>query len=290
MRSFRLISSTTLGQLTLAGALALAPVAPAMAAPPEEGEEAAPEGSPDDLSEKAVEAFEAKDYETAVKYFEAAYDADPNPNYLFNIGRVFEEMGDLRNAVDRYEKFVKSPGVDLDSRKFANERLEVLRGIISAEDEAKAKEEQRKADAEEAERRRKSGAGEGQDPTGGAEGGEPKDDPRKRTRTVGYVLLGVGAAAAAGGGVAGGLALGKHNDFKDETDPMAAADLKTEGQRLNAAADGLYITGGAIALTGLIMVVATLGKKKSKSDKTSRTQFQPAFGRTGAGLSLTHRF
>src|SRR5690606_1047944 len=140
-----------LGVLTLSLALAVAPFSSALAfgAPPadaadpdDDGDEGDDEGeadpnSPDGLSASAVEAFEAKDYDTAIELFEKAYDADPNPNYLFNIGRVFEEKGDLQSAIDRYERFVKSPGVDLESRKFANERLRVLREIVAGEDEAK---------------------------------------------------------------------------------------------------------------------------------------------------------
>ena len=283
---------------TLALSLGLLPISSAWAAPPEDtatdtaaatGEapvadaEGPAEGSADALSAKAVEAFEGKDYPNAVKFFEEAYAVDPNPNYLFNIGRVHEEAGDLRSAVSRYEEFVKSPGVDLESRKFANERLGVLRGINSAEDEALADDERRKADAKAAEENRQRPV---EGPAGPTDGGED-NDPRKRTRTVGFVLLGVGAAAVAGGGVAGGLALGKHNDFKDETDFAAASDLQSEGKRLNGAADGLFIAGGVIAATGLVMVLASL-KKKDK--KTARTQVTPALGRTGAGLSLSHRF
>lgn len=282
----RLPIFSSAGVLTLAAALTLSPLSTAFAAPPEgeaEAEASADASSPDALSAKAVEAFEAKDYDTAVQYFEKAFEADPNPNYLFNIGRVHEEAGDLRSAVKRYEQFVKSPGVDLDSRKFANERLEVLRGIISAEDEALAEEERRKAEAEAAKNPNNGNAG---GPSGPVDGG-PDKDPRKRTRTIGFVLLGVGAAAAAGGGVAGGLALNKHNAFEDETDPMAAAQLQDEGKTLNGVADGLYITGGVVAVTGLVMVLASLPKKNKK---TARTTVTPALGRTGAGLSLSHRF
>ena len=63
--------------------------------------------------------------------FEQAYAIDPNPNYLFNIGRVYEEKGDIRSAVDHYQRFVKEPGVDIGSRELAVQRLRVLKAILN---------------------------------------------------------------------------------------------------------------------------------------------------------------
>jgi tetratricopeptide (TPR) repeat protein len=298
----RLCSPTQLsgaGIGVLVCALSLTPVSQALAAPAQEEAEAPPAGEAaptptgdaaptqePSTTDKAVAAFESGDFDNAITLFEQAYAEDEDPNYLFNIGRVFEEKGDLRSAIDRYEKFVNSAGVDLDSRQFANERLKVLRDIVAAEDAAKAKEEQRLADAEAAKQAEAEAAANPQ-----PEGPSQADIASKRTRTIGFVLLGVGAAAAAGGGAAGGLALGKHKDFESETDPAAAATLKQDGQTLSSAADGLFIAGGVVAVAGLVMVLTTLDKNKGKADKKSaRTNLQPHFGRTGAGLSLSHRF
>ena len=47
------------------------------------------------------------------------------------IGRVFEEKGDIRSAVDYYQRFVKEPGVDIGSRELAVQRLRVLKAILN---------------------------------------------------------------------------------------------------------------------------------------------------------------
>ena len=73
-----------------------------------------------------------------------------------------------------------------------------------------------------------------------------------------------------------------------ETNPGVADNIKETGLRYATTADAMYIAGGVVALAGVVMVLTTLDKGKSK--KTARTQFQPHFGRTGAGASLTHRF
>ena len=83
---------------------------------PEAGE---PPSEADALSDEAVAAFKAKDYDTAIAKFQRAYEIDPQPNYKFNIGRVYEEKGDLENAVKYYQEFVQSPGVDLEAREAA---------------------------------------------------------------------------------------------------------------------------------------------------------------------------
>ena len=125
---------SSLCSITLSASLMLGSTV-ALAAPA--GGDDAPEGTDtgateeekteaEQLSEQAIEKFQAKDYTGAVALFEQAYSIDPQPNYLFNIGRVYEEAGDLEKAVEYYAKFVKQPGVDLDSRKVANERLKVL--------------------------------------------------------------------------------------------------------------------------------------------------------------------
>lgn len=289
----RLCSSTQLSRLglnALVCAFALTPVSEALAAPADAAAPAedAPSTTAEDApstTDKALAAFEAGDFDSAIALFEQAYAEEGNPNYLFNIGRVFEEKGDLRSAIDRYEKFVNSAGVDLESREFANDRLKVLRDIVAAEDQAKAEEEQRIADAEAAKRRQAE-----PNNTSQPAGPTQEDITRKRTRTIGFVLMGLGAAAAIGGGAAGGIALGRHNDFEDEADPDEAASLKQSGQTLSSTADGLFIAGGVVAVAGLVMVLTTIDQDKSKKDTSARTDFKPHFGRTGAGLSLTHRF
>ena len=136
-----LISTTLSLSLMLGSSVALAAPAggeevSADEAPPAVSEEEKSEAEA--LSEEAIGKFQDKDYEGAVALFEKAYSIDPQPNYLFNIGRVYEEAGNLEKAVEFYGKFVKQPGVDLDSRGVALERLKVLREILEQTEEPKA--------------------------------------------------------------------------------------------------------------------------------------------------------
>lgn len=254
---------------TLALALGVVPCLPAVAAAPSKGKssksgkakteaaeapaeepsvpppEAAPESESEALSAAAVERFEAKDYDGAVELFEKAYATDPNPNYLFNIGRVYEEKGDLEKSVEYYQRFVGQSGVDLESRQAATERLKVLREAL-----AQMKGDEEPGDGE-------PPKDEGTDPT-------PVDQPpadtgedeqaakRKKTlRITGYSLMGVGAVGLIVGGVFGGLAQGSVKDA--DADPFVdRQEAFRERARTQArVADAMFITGGVLAAAGL---------------------------------------
>jgi hypothetical protein len=257
--------------------------APPGDAPPPETPEATDTGSTEaekdeaeKLSEQAIEKFQAKDYEGAVALFEKAYGIDPNPNYLFNIGRVYEEAGNLEKAVEFYARFVKQPGVDLDSREVALDRLKVLRSILEETTEKPPDEPK----------------------------DEPKDDPvveapppqppvdedaqrkKKNIRIAGFVLLGVGAGALIGGGVAGGLAQSDHNKANAVTDPADGVPLLDSSKTKALASNVLFGVGGALALTGVILVAVGFSKPKT----TSRVALVPSFGPRGGGVNFSLRF
>jgi tetratricopeptide (TPR) repeat protein len=90
------------------------------------------------INAAAVEKFKAKEYEEAVVLFEQAYDLQPEPNYLFNIGRIYEESGNLEKAAEFYERFIKEPGVPIEARERANERRRVLRKLPDRSEEGVA--------------------------------------------------------------------------------------------------------------------------------------------------------
>jgi hypothetical protein len=281
--SFTLSVSLALGSnLALSsGALAAPPAsAPPAETPPDGTDTGSTQAEKDEastLSDQAIEKFQAKDYEGAVALFEKAYGIDPNPNYLFNIGRVYEEAGNLEKAVEFYAKFVKQPGVDLDSREEALSRLKVLRAIVeeTSEKPPEEKPEEKPEDK----------------PVVDNTPPEPvvdQDAQRKRKvmRGVGFGLLGVGAAALIGGGVAGGLAQGDFNKADVAETPTENADLLGSSQTKSLAANVLFGVGGAFVLTGVILVAVGFSKPKP----TSRVALAPSFGPRGGGVAFSLRF
>ena len=263
----------------LAALLATAPSLPVLAAAPEA------QGDPEALSAAAVERFEAKDYDGAAALFEQAYAADPNPNYLFNIGRVYEEKGDLKNAVVYYQRFVGEPGVDIESRQTATERLKVLREALAQLEGDEPKDE---------------GTDEPKD-----EGTEPTDQPltdtgeddkakkrKKALRISGYTLMGVGGVGLILGGVFGGLASGSVKDA--DADPFVDRQeaFRDRARTQARTADAMFYTGGALAAVGLVLVLVTLGgkNKKTTADVSRKAMWSPVVGPREVGLGFTRRF
>lgn len=259
-----------LSAVLVAAAVSVASIPIAHAGP----EEGAAAEDPDQLSAAAVEAFHAKDYDKAVELFERAYEADPQPNYKFNIGRVYEEKGDLEKAVQYYQEFVKSPGVDLSARESASARLKVLREALKAtqEEEAEARAEQQEDEPK-------------VEPMVSPPMDDGSMDRKRKLRIAGYSLMGVGGAGLIIGAVFGGLALSKSRDADDAALVDDKIALRQDAKTRANVADAMFITGGILAGVGLILVLTTLGK-----GKRGRTALAPSFGNRSAGLSFTGRF
>lgn len=274
----------TLCAVLLAAAPSLATAqlnsAPADAASPD----AATTADAEALSEQAVESFAAKRYDESIGLFEKAYALDTNPNYLFNIGRVYEEKGDLEQAVAHYQDFVSQPGVDLESREAATARLKVLRAALqqleeNEGDEDPAEETVPPADVQPADSKTDEGP----------------SDRKRGQRIAGYALLGVGGAGLIVGGVLGGLAQSNASDadsaeFVDDT-----LRMRDDARRQARAADAMFITGGVFAVAGLVLVLTTLGKGKKKGSASAsvplrRWVIAPAASPRSAGAALHGRF
>lgn len=242
------------------------------------------EGDPEALSAAAVERFEAKDYDGAVALFEQAYAADPNPNFLFNIGRVYEEKGDLKNAVVYYQKFVGQSGVDIESRQTATERLKVLRETLAQLEADEDPEPGEKPPEDEVTDQPPP------DPQPTTDEGDPDAAKRKKTlRITGYALLGAGGVGLIVGGVFGGLARGSIDDANNDpfVDRKEAFRERARGQA--RVADAMFITGGVLAAAGLVLVLTTLGGKKKKT-ATAKSTWSPVVGPQHVGVGFARRF
>lgn len=280
---------------TLAATLSVAttPIV-AHAAPGDDDAEQSPKVRADALSDEAVTKFAAEEFDAAVDLFEQAYALDEQANYLFNIGRVYEEKGDLPKAVEYYQRFVASKGVDLEARQNATERLEVLRKAVKAlEDDEPDPTPEPATDP----------VAEDSDPdtdAGDDSTDDGADDRKRKLRIAGYSLLGVGGAALIVGGIFGGLALGTSNDADEERFVDDALSGRDRAKTQAAVADAMFITGGVLAATGLVLVLSTLrGKKQSDTARHERggvrtvarnAQWSAWGGTRGAGLSLSGRF
>ena len=259
-------------------ALGLAPVV-THAAPSDDAFERA-----EVLRKQAIEAYSAGDLETTLEKFKAAYDVDPSPAFLFNIGRVYEEMGELELALEYYETFARQPRLRLEEREQAAERIEVLRKLVGpgqgdppASEDAPAVEENEPA-------------------TTPSDGDAPPVGESRPLIIAGASLLGVGAALALGGGLGLGFAARDRSDRIDAITPgnnpdgltlSEVEDLDAQGRTLERWQIATAAVGGAIAVTGGVLLGVGLSRR-SKAKATARVQ--PVLGRGLAGVSIHARF
>lgn len=241
----------------------------------------------DTLVEEGTGLYEAEDYVGAVAKFQAAYELDPDPNFLYNIGRTYEEAAQLQEAVDYYRRFAQQPGIALELRKQAVERIKVL-------DEVLAQTRPATVPAVDEPSPSSPTPGESQSettpPSSPSPGSVPTDEeptrPGRGLRISGYTLLGVGLSMVAGGAVAGGLARRDSTTLERTDDPQTRVDLIDQGRRKALAADVLLIAGGVVTATGLTL--ALVGMSRGRTGR--RAAVVPALGPAQAGASLHLRF
>jgi tetratricopeptide (TPR) repeat protein len=251
---------------------ALVAIGPARSVRAEEPAEVVAEPTAAQLSDEAVRQFEQAEYDAAIELFEQAHAKDPQPNYLYNIARVYEEKGDFAAAVEWYQRFVGEPRVDLEARENAIARLKVLRDALEQlRDEPEAAPQRTKEPVPEPEVRFAETPDRDIAP----------DDRVRKARIAGYTMMGLGGAALVVGGVFGGLALRNDNDANDAEFVDTAMGLRDQARTQARVADGMLVSGGILAGVGLVVVLATLGSKHRR---------QTAWVPFGGGLGVRHRF
>lgn len=272
--------TTTFGTTVSCTLVSLALAVPTAAAHPlavHAAPDAAASTTDDDAAARlrgaASQAFSDGRYEDAIRGFQTAYDQTGEPTDLFNLGRIHEEIGDLPAALGYYEQFVKQPHLELDERRLAADRIEVLRVLVP--EEAPPSEPEPEARAA--------------DPV--------RDERAAPTRTMlitGGALLAIGVGAAAAGGLVFGVRGRRARETIDglrdgqNADRLTlseAEDLDARGRNSDVLQATFLATGGAAALVGATLLTLGLVRRKQ-----SRASVQAQLSRRQAFVSTTWRF
>jgi tetratricopeptide (TPR) repeat protein len=273
----------------LATALTLAPIARANAADAEPGPPAGADSGPIETRNEAAASehrqrgeasFRAGEFAAAITEFEAARELSPDPTDLFNLGRIHEEMGELEPALARYREFVKQPRLQLEERRAAAERIEVLRLAVEQDAAQPTPPSQPLAQPRDA-------------PSAGV------DEQRVRPLVVaGAALGGVGAALALGGGLGFGLAARRNSDRVHELSAGSnperltlaeAEDAHARGRDFEVLQIALVATGAAIAVVGVALLATGLARKK-RTAIPGRRALMPLVGPKLVGVAGGWRF
>jgi len=77
-------------------------------------------------------AYNAGNYDVAVREWQAAYASDPRPLIQFNLSQAFERMGQLPDAIDSLKRYLESAPADDYAYSDANARYVALQQRVAA--------------------------------------------------------------------------------------------------------------------------------------------------------------
>jgi hypothetical protein len=80
-----------------------------------------------DAFKRAEAAEKRKDWRTAIEEYQAAYDAVPHPDVLYNIAVDFERLEEYRDAATYYRRYLDESGDDANDRNRVEGLIEKLR-------------------------------------------------------------------------------------------------------------------------------------------------------------------
>lgn len=222
-------------------------------------------------------AYASSDFETAFKELNAAHEIFPNAAILFNLALISEKGGALERAGELYTQYLAAPGVTLENRKRASDRLKAVQDILATTTEAeRANTKQNVTDllpALEAmgidtvprETTAKKTVVTPKKSAGPSNSGETKDEvvltPSKPDVTYGwpvYAALGTATVALAGGVVMVAMTNKKIEDGRAlgrEGDNAGLEAAEDDASMYMSTAAGLFAGGAVFAIVGSYFAV-----------------------------------
>jgi hypothetical protein len=250
------------------------------------------------LFNQAHLAYEDADYEGAILKWKRSYELSGEPLIFEAIAKAYEKLGDATKAYENLSQWREhAPAAEqerLDRRLAALEtRIAAEQERVRKEQERRRLEEERRKAREEAERRKR------EEQDSGRQSPPPPDDGAalSGTQIASWTMIGVGAAAVVAGIVVDAVAASSRPDEEtacsaqgDELLCRAALQDDIESSNtLAIAGDITWIAGGAIAATGLVLLL-TIGDDEGGSEPAAKARLSPSLGPAGTGFTLSGSF
>lgn len=228
----------------------------------------------DDLVELAEQLYQQRKYNEALQALDQAYKLNANPNLLYNRARILEEVGRLDDALADYEAFAIAPGVALEYRRETLERINVLKQTIAIKKQKEAPTKAPEAKVNSA-------------PAPEAVSTRPvSSPPPKQANNAWKWLVGMGVVAGVAGGAFGGWAWNEQNAMTEATSLTSRRTIADSADQKALIADGLFITGGALTVIGLIIYAVTDDESSAPSTRTQSWKLVPNLSSQQATLGL----
>jgi len=222
--------------------------------------------------------YEAGQFEDAAREFQAAYDAAPRPQLLYNIYLAHRDGGHAEQAAAALRGYVATLE-DSPTKTQLTARLRALERVVAERASADAH-QQPSSDAAAGEDTRGEappddhGVGadaQGADDAAGVDAAvttapdssadSPRTEGSASSSSAPWMVVGTGAGLALVGAVVGAFALRAQKDLEDACPDRTACDpgtwrrIRDRGRRLALTADALWIGGAAVSVAGLLWVL-----------------------------------
>ncbi|HKU40175.1 MAG TPA: tetratricopeptide repeat protein [Polyangiales bacterium] len=218
--------------------------------------------------ERGRKEYLAGRYREALLELKQALALDPNsPNLVYNVARVNEDLGEFDEAIKYYRRYRDLLPEESEERE---KTATTIRRLQGAKDETQQRLERERLAA---------GSGSAQ-PAPAPSGG--------RADAAFWIVASTGLALAAGGGIAGYMALDREkqvSDFvvgKDGT-VQDREQLKKDANELALAADVLFVAAGTAVLSAAVLFF-------SRSSEPGKIEARVSIAPQGAALGLSGRF
>jgi tetratricopeptide (TPR) repeat protein len=217
-----------------------------------------------ELATEADKLYKDNKYAEAAAKLQQAYDAEPNPTYIYNIARAWDQAGELQKALDTYRQYVAQPSDQTkpDLVRKANLAMDRLRTLVAkaeADKQVQAAEKQRLEDEANKARERadaEADAARLQREALAAKDKAAREDAEKKSNSqkiVAYTVGGVGVAALGTSLALAFVTQGAKNQYTQATTLEQKDALKGQVQTLAAVTDVVLVVGVAAAVTAIIL-------------------------------------
>jgi tetratricopeptide (TPR) repeat protein len=192
----------------------------------------------------ARSAFEEGRFEESIQRLKDAYACDPNPVYLGNIARAYEEAHRPSEAIKAWRAYLDQV-TDEKERRLTEGRISVLTKLVDDLDRVERDKEAAEAARQRAEARARLRV-------------EPQPPTSPRVSTAAWIVGAAGMTALVSGVVLGLVAHSRHSAANDEPDVLRANALQRQAQDLAIAANAAYAIGAVAAGTGAVWIAIDL--------------------------------
>lgn len=222
--------------------------------------------------EAGTQAFDVGEYERAATEFRAAYELTRHPDLLFNIYSALERAGNVEQAAEALDGYLRDGDPDDERRTALTARLARLRARLAEERAARAEAEL-------------AAAREGRAPPSDDRPAEPAPAPSGGVHPAGVAVLVGGGVLLASFVVFASLAAAENGSLSSSCSPACSDSQVSTLQAFNLVADISWISGAVVAATGLVLLFVLPAEGGG-----SETALAPWIAADGGGVVAAGRF